>query len=90
MVWLVVNRVSRLEQAQSPVMAEAQDLWSWNQWLRHLGNNTAAPEWFSPPITLGLIRRLSSPNLPAMSGLAPNHEHLGPLVLIPLSSGVVK
>lgn len=39
-------------------MAEVQDLWSWNQWLRHMGNSTAAPEWFSPSISLGLVRRL--------------------------------
>ena len=58
LVWLVVDRVSLLEQAQGPVMAEAQDLWSWNQWLRQLGNSTAAPEWFPPPITPGLVRRL--------------------------------
>ena len=41
-----------------PVTAEAQDLWSWNQWLRHSGNSTAPPEGFSPPISLGLVRRL--------------------------------
>ena len=32
LVWLVVDRVSLLVQAQGPVTAEAQDLWSWNQW----------------------------------------------------------
>ena len=52
------DQVRHLEKAQGPVRAEAQDLWSWNQWLRHSGNSTAAPEWFSPPITLGLVRRL--------------------------------
>ena len=41
---LEVERVRRLEEVQGPVMAEAQDLWSWNQWLRHLGKSTAAPE----------------------------------------------
>ena len=32
LVWLVVDQVSLLEQAQGPVTTEAQDLWSWNQW----------------------------------------------------------
>ena len=53
-----VDCVRRLEKAQGPVKAEAQDLWSWNQWLRHVGNSTATPEWFSPSISLGLVRRL--------------------------------
>ena len=53
-----VDCVRCLEKAQGPVRAEAQDLWSWNQWLRHSSNSTAAPEGFSPPISLGLVRRL--------------------------------
>ena len=32
LVWLVVDRVSLLEQAQGHVTAETQALWSWTQW----------------------------------------------------------
>ena len=55
---LEVDQVRCLEKAQGPVTAEVQGLWSWNQWLRHVRNCTASPEWFSPPIRLGLVQRL--------------------------------
>lgn len=51
----------RLEMTQGPVTAEAQDPWSWNQWLRQSGNSTAAPEWFPHPSPLALSGDLSYP-----------------------------
>ena len=51
---LEVDCVRCLEKAQGPVRAEAQDLWSWNQWLRHSGKSTAASNGSPHPSPLAL------------------------------------
>ena len=58
-------------------MAEAQDLWSWTQWLRHSGRSTSLPNGSPSPIPLDLVTRLCLiPKLTAGLGLASDHEHL--------------
>ena len=74
-----VDCVRRLEKAQGPVKAEAQDLWSWNQWLRHSGNKQHSCSRMVLPThhPWPCQETCLIPKLPAGCGLAANHEHCG-------------
>ena len=51
--WIKSDTWKRL---RGPVMTEAQDMWSLSQWLRPLITAQPLYSFFSPPITLGLVR----------------------------------